>query len=177
MRIFLFLAIAPLLASCASIDGTEKGGGTEVARANLSIANGESAGMATLSQRTDGLWLQLSANAPVAGTYGMHVHAVGRCAGPDFTTAGPHWNPGTKQHGQGNPMGAHAGDLPNVTTNSNGQLVLEIRLEGATAYGAGGLLDSDGASLVIHEKPDDYKTDPSGNSGKRIICGVFQPDK
>lgn len=174
MRKYLFLAIVPLMTSCASIESAELMSGSEVASANLSTTDGVAVGIATLSQRTDGLWLKVSADAPSVGIFGMHIHAVGRCDGPDFTTAGPHWNPGTKQHGRDNPLGAHAGDMPNVSTNSNGKLLLDVKIDGAMVSGAGGLLDSDGASLVIHEKADDYKTDPSGNSGKRIICGVFQ---
>ena len=76
-----------------------------------------------------------------------------------------------KQHGRDNPMGAHSGDMPNVTANADGKLVIETRLTG-TIFAQ--VLDTDGASVVIHEKPDDYKTDPSGNSGKRLICGVFK---
>jgi superoxide dismutase, Cu-Zn family len=105
------------------------------------------------------------------GPYGMHIHAVGRCDAPDFTTAGPHWNPSGRQHGRDNPAGQHAGDLPNVNfvigqPNSAGG-----DIAGATLQQ---LMDADGAAIIMHEKADDYKTDPSGNSGKRIVCGVFE---
>lgn len=173
MRKFVFLAALPLIASCSTVQNAETIAVSEVASANLMRGDGSAAGVATLSQRSDGLWLSVSANAPGAGTYGMHVHAVGRCDGPDFTTAGPHWNPATKQHGRDNPMGAHAGDMPNVTANVDGKLVIETKLDGVMFSGAGGVIDADGASVIIHEKADDYKTDPSGNSGKRLICGVF----
>jgi superoxide dismutase, Cu-Zn family len=172
MRKYLFLSALPLMASCSTVEPVTV---SEVASANLSRADGSAAGVATLSQRSDGLWLSVSADAPGAGTFGMHVHAVGRCDAPDFTTAGPHWNPAIRQHGRENPMGAHAGDMPNVTANADGKLVIETKLDGAMLSGAGGILDADGASVVIHEKADDYKTDPSGNSGKRLICGVFAP--
>lgn len=177
MHKYLFLVALPLMTSCATVENAEPMRVSAIASANLLKADGNAAGIAILTQRTDGLWLKVSADAPGAGTFGMHVHAVGRCDGPDFATAGPHWNPETKQHGRDNPMGAHAGDMPNVTANSNGKLLLEIKMDGAMLSGTGGVLDSDGASLVIHEKADDYKTDPSGNSGKRIICGVFRPGK
>ena len=104
------------------------------------------------------------------GTYGIHLHAVGKCDAPDFTTAGPHWNPAQKQHGFDNPMGAHAGDVRNLVVNPDGTAAVSVQLAGALFDGA---LDADGLALVIHEKADDYSTDPSGNSGKRIICGVF----
>ncbi len=79
-----------------------------------------------------------------------------------------------KQHGRDNPLGAHNGDLPNVVAGPDNKLVLEQRIDDIILKGPGGLLDADGAALVIHEKADDYLTDPSGNSGKRIICGVFK---
>ena len=156
---------------CSTVQTAESVSVSEVASANLIRADGSAAGVATLSQRSDGLWLRIAADAPGRGTYGMHVHAVGRCDGPEFTTAGPHWNPAMKQHGRDNPMGAHSGDMPNVTANAAGRLVIETKLTGAMFAQ---VLDADGASVVIHEKPDDYKTDPSGNSGKRLICGVFK---
>ena len=159
------------ITGCSTVQTAESVSVSEVASANLIRADGSAAGVATLSQRSDGLWLRIAADAPGRGTYGMHVHAVGRCDGPEFTTAGPHWNPAMKQHGRDNPMGAHSGDMPNVTANADGKLVIETRLTG-TIFAQ--VLDTDGASVVIHEKPDDYKTDPSGNSGKRLICGVFK---
>ena len=159
------------ITGCSTVQTAESSAVSEVASANLVRANGSAVGVATLSQRSDGLWLNIAADAPGRGTYGMHVHAVGRCDGPEFTTAGPHLNPAMKQHGRDNPMGAHSGDMPNVTANAAGRLVIETKLTGAMFAQ---VLDADGASVVIHEKPDDYKTDPSGNSGKRLICGVFK---
>ena len=159
---------------CSTVQTAESVATSEVAGANLIRADGSAAGVATLSQRSDGLWLRIAADAPGSGTYGMHVHSVGRCDGPEFTTAGPHWNPAMKQHGRENPLGAHIGDMPNMTSNAQGKLVIETKIEGAMLSGTGGVLDTDGASVVIHEKADDYKTDPSGNSGKRLICGVFK---
>ena len=159
------------ITGCSTVQTAESAAVSEVASANLVRANGSAVGVATLSQRSDGLWLNIAADAPGRGTYGMHVHAVGRCDGPEFTTAGPHLNPAMKQHGRDNPMGAHSGDMPNVTANAAGRLVIETKLTGAMFAQ---VLDADGASVVIHEKPDDYKTDPSGNSGKRLICGVFK---
>ena len=159
------------ITGCSTVQTAESVAVSQVASANLFRAHGSAAGVATLSQRSDGLWLRIVADAPGRGTYGMHVHAVGRCNGPEFTTAGPHWNPAMKQHGRDNPMGAHSGDLPNVTANADSKLVMETRLNGAMFSQ---VIDADGASVVIHEKADDYKTDPSGNSGKRLICGVFK---
>jgi Cu-Zn family superoxide dismutase len=106
------------------------------------------------------------------GLHGIHVHTIGRCEGPDFASAGGHWNPAGKKHGMNNPAGPHAGDLPNVEVAANGVLGATVTLPGATMAG---LLDADGSALLIHAQPDDYVTDPSGNSGARIACAVIQP--
>ncbi|MDB5715162.1 MAG: superoxide dismutase family protein [Sphingomonadales bacterium] len=103
------------------------------------------------------------------GDHGLHIHTVGLCEGPAFASAGPHWNPDMKMHGRDNPMGAHRGDLPNLQIGTDGTGTVSFDLPGGTAS----LLDADGASIMVHAAPDDYKTDPSGASGGRIACGVF----
>lgn len=105
------------------------------------------------------------------GPHGTHIHAVGKCTAPDFASAGPHWNPTTHQHGKENPAGPHAGDMPNLEVAAGGRDRTIFTLPGGTYQQ---LLDEDGAAIVIHAQADDYKTDPSGNSGGRIACGVFQ---
>jgi Cu-Zn family superoxide dismutase len=109
-----------------------------------------------------------------AGHYGVHLHAVGRCEGPAFASAGPHWNPAGRQHGMLNPAGHHLGDLPNLDVDAQGAGRLEFAIAGASLSGADGILDADGTALVIHAAADDYRTDPSGNSGARIACGVLR---
>ena len=104
------------------------------------------------------------------GIHGLHVHTIGRCDAPGFTTAGPHWNPVGAKHGFNNPAGPHKGDLPNVSVAANGVVQEAVSLPGATF---GSLLDADGAALVLHATRDDYATDPSGNSGDRIACAVL----
>jgi Cu-Zn family superoxide dismutase len=117
----------------------------------------------------------LEATGVRAGTYGAHVHAVGRCDAPDFASAGPHWNPTGEQHGGSNPQGMHMGDLPNLMVDADGRGKLEITLPGTRLVaGSSAMMDADGAAIVIHERADDYRTDPSGNSGARIACGVFK---
>jgi Cu-Zn family superoxide dismutase len=106
------------------------------------------------------------------GAHGIHVHEVGRCE-PPFASAGEHFNPQHRQHGFLNPRGPHLGDLPNVYLPAAGQLRFEILLPGVTLRGANGLLDADGASIVVHSERDDHTTDPSGDSGGRIACGVI----
>ncbi len=172
MRYIPILA-SVLLAGCATSQAVESVAVSEVALAKLVRADGSEAGVATLSRMENGIWLEVSAEAPGQGSFGMHLHAVGKCDGPDFASAGPHWNPAGKQHGHDNPAGAHAGDLPNLVANSEGRIAYKGRMAIASWVGDGALFDVDGIALVIHEKTDDYKTDPSGNSGKRVYCGVF----
>jgi Cu-Zn family superoxide dismutase len=106
------------------------------------------------------------------GTHGAHVHMVGRCDAPDFASAGGHWNPTAMKHGAMNPQGPHQGDLPNLVIANDGRGTIAATIPGATLAA---LMDADGAAMVVHAQPDDLKTDPSGNSGGRIACGVFQP--
>jgi superoxide dismutase, Cu-Zn family len=174
MRILLPFVILPVIAACSTTRGADAVVVSEVISADLARADGSLAGVVTISKRSDGIFLSLAADAPMEGTFGMHLHGVGKCLGPDFSSAGPHWNPGMKQHGRDNPMGSHRGDLPNIVAGADKKLTLEYRLPDIMLTGEGGLIDADGAALVIHEKADDYVTDPSGNSGKRIICGVFR---
>jgi Cu-Zn family superoxide dismutase len=174
MRKLLPILVIPVIASCSTMQTANTKAISEVITADLSRADGAWAGVATISKRRDGIFLSLSGEAPAPGAYGMHIHSVGKCQGPDFNSAGPHWNPGMKQHGRDNPMGAHGGDLPNVVAGPDKKLTLEYKLPDIILEGEGGVLDADGAALVIHEKPDDYLTDPTGNSGKRISCGVFK---
>lgn len=129
----------------------------------------------------NGAELQITAHGLPPGVHGIHIHDVGLCDPPDFKTAGPHWNPSNRQHGSENPNGKHMGDLQNVTVAADGTLKARIVVPGTyltnlgrnVKAGAVQILDSNGAAVVIHAKPDDYKTDPSGNSGDRIACAVL----
>lgn len=141
-----------------------------VAMAMLVTADGKDAGHAMIREMKDGLRVSIEARGLPAGTHGAHIHSVGQCETPAFASAGGHWNPTGHQHGTLNPMGPHGGDLPNLIVGANGRGVLGIMLPGATMDG---LLDADGSAIVIHAASDDMKTDPSGNSGARIACGVI----
>jgi Cu-Zn family superoxide dismutase len=105
------------------------------------------------------------------GNHGFHFHAVGTCTPPGFESAGGHFNPTGKQHGLDNPNGHHLGDMPNI---ERGRTSVGVTVRGLQLTGPTGLLDNDGAALVVHAGPDDQKTDPSGNSGARIRCGVVE---
>jgi Cu-Zn family superoxide dismutase len=115
---------------------------------------------------------RIEGNGFSVGRKGLHVHAVGRCDLPGFTSAGPHWNPEGRKHGIANPAGPHAGDLPNVPAAANGSVRETVVLTGASLAA---LRDADGSALVIHAGEDDNVTDPSGNSGDRIACAVLSP--
>ena len=125
-------------------------------------------------QGRSGLEVRVQAAGLPAGHYGVHLHEVGRCEGPAFASAGPHWNPTGRQHGSLNPAGHHLGDLDNLDVDEAARAGWNSRSPARAASGADGLLDADGASLVIHAAADDYRTDPSGNSGARIACGVLR---
>ncbi len=139
----------------------------------LKNAQGQTVGNATLTDTPHGVLIHVSlANAP-AGVHAFHIHETGKCDAP-FTTAGGHFNPMKKQHGVENPMGMHAGDLPNIDIPANGALTFDAVARDVTLRpGPNSLLDPDGAALVIHDKADDYKSDPAGNAGDRVICGVI----
>jgi Cu-Zn family superoxide dismutase len=142
------------------------------ARAELKDANGNTVGEAVLEQRGADVRITANFTGIPPGTHAFHIHEVGKCE-PPFESAGGHFNPTGKQHGKDNPRGAHAGDLPNIEVPANGRVKVESTAMGVS-LGAdrNGLLDADGSALVVHEGADDYKSDPAGNAGKRIACGV-----
>ena len=160
---FAALAAAPL-AGCVT---DEPQGGAPMALVN---AQGQAIGSVRAWQTPGGVSFRVQASGLTHGIHGIHVHGVGRCDPPDFTTAGGHWNPAARHHGLNNPAGPHAGDLPNVEVSANGVLNATVVLSGASMAS---LLDADGAALVLHAGPDDNMTDPSGNSGARIACAVI----
>lgn len=137
----------------------------------LRTADGTAAGSATASGAGGQVMISLNVEGLPAGEHGVHVHTVGRCDAPTFETAGGHWNPTNQQHGLEDPQGQHAGDMPNLTVGQDGRGTLEYQLEGGSFDG---LFDADGSAFVVHAGADDQRTDPSGDSGDRIACGVFE---
>jgi superoxide dismutase, Cu-Zn family len=146
----------------------------EMAIAALKDKSGKAVGDVDLSQTPNGVLLKLSIKGLSPGEHAFHIHAVGKCEAP-FESAGPHFNPGNHKHGMMSGPG-HAGDMPNLHVLQSGELTVEV-LNPAVTLEKGkpnSLFDADGSSIVIHDKPDDYKTDPTGNAGDRIACGVIQ---
>jgi Cu-Zn family superoxide dismutase len=146
------------------------------AAATLRNAAGKEVGQAAFVATRDGVRVQLVVSGLAPGKHGVHLHAVGRCDAPDFTSAGGHFNPAERQHGLKNPKGAHAGDLPNLVVGKDGKGKLVFNARGASLGGEGkaSLLGPQGSALVVHAGPDDEKSDPAGNSGARIACGVVE---
>jgi Cu-Zn family superoxide dismutase len=182
------VSVAALISACqkpqepAAENATESPAVVEPAAAPQTIAlngpDGRPVGTVTLSEDANGVTIKVDASAIPAGTHGVHLHEKGTCEGPKFESAGAHWNPMTKQHGRDNPMGAHLGDLANFEIGEGGTATTSFLVGGVTIGGTGNALaDADGTSLVVHAKADDYKTDPSGNSGDRIACAVLAPPK
>lgn len=173
MRPFLVLGVAAVLAGCASMPHEKE---PLSAGATLKDKDGKEVGAATLIETPEGVRVAVTGYRLPPGSHGLHVHAVGRCDPPDFTSAGGHFNPGGKQHGRLNPAGAHAGDLPNLVVAASGEGGIDVTTKAFTlSPGPSSLLGEKGTAIVVHANPDDEKTDPAGNSGARIACGVIAP--
>ena len=162
--------------------GNEAMAGTGMASAGQSFpfagGDGAALGSVSVSESAGGLAMTINATGMPAGTHGLHLHEKGLCDGPKFESAGAHWNPGAKQHGRDNLQGAHLGDLANLEVGADGTATSTLGVAGVMlASGANMLGDADGTALVVHAKGDDYKTDPSGDSGDRIACAVVAAPK
>lgn len=146
------------------------------ANATMIDSKGNKLGVAKLTETTEGVKIRLELKNVPAGEKAIHIHEVGACDVPNFETSGSHFNPEGKEHGFENPKGAHAGDLPNIVPKEDGTVNVELLAKNVTLQKGmpHSLFDEDGSSLIIHEGPDDYKTNPSGNSGSRITCGVIE---
>ena len=145
------------------------------ARAILKDAGGKTVGDINMMQVTDGVLVKLDAKGLPPGEHAFHVHAVGKCE-PPFTSAGGHFNPGNKKHGMMAKEGHHAGDMPNLVVPSSGDLTIEVVNTAITLEKnkPNSLYQPNGTAFVVHASPDDYKTDPTGNAGGRIACGVVE---
>lgn len=167
--VFVFL---PVLLCSSVAFGQEA---PKSAHADIVNAQGQNVGTAKILPAKNGVKIEVSVSQLSPGKHGIHIHAVGKCEGPAFTTAGGHLNPDTKKHGKDNPEGPHAGDLLMIDVKADGAVKATL-LDTLVTLGDGpnSLFHDGGTAIVIHEKEDDYKTDPTGNSGARIACGIIQ---
>ena len=171
------LGLTLVLAACASGTGPERGTGLgPPANASLGLVDleGETVGIALLTEGTGGVFLEIELTGVASGGHGIHVYETGDCT-PPFAGAGDHFNPEGKKHGRDNPTGPHVGDLANVHVPESMILSASFLVEGATlkTRARASLADQDGSALVVHQDLDDYETDPEGNAGSRIACGVI----
>jgi superoxide dismutase, Cu-Zn family len=147
----------------------------QIATAPLKGADGKDVGSVNLTQTSQGVLLNVSVKGLPPGEHAFHVHAVGKCE-PPFTSAGGHFNPAGKKHGMLSPEGQHAGDMPNLHVPQSGDLTVEVLNVNITLEKGkpNSVFDADGSAVVIHAGTDDYKTDPTGEAGGRIACGVIR---
>jgi Cu-Zn family superoxide dismutase len=172
MRTIPVLSLALVVAGCSSMRREETAPRIASARAEMRDLAGRAVGEVTLRQLPTGVLVvgQLTGMPP--GAHAIHLHAVGRCE-PPFETAGDHFRIGEVVHGFASARGPHQGDLPNIFVPESGTLRFETVSDRVTLGGDRGVLDADGAAVVVHTYADDYQTDPSGNSGSRIACGAL----
>ncbi|MBA3496221.1 MAG: superoxide dismutase family protein [Gemmatimonadales bacterium] len=143
------------------------------ASASMRSAAGRNLGQLLLTAGQQGITIRGRLTGLPGGVHAIHLHAAGRCDPPKFESAGDHWNPTNRQHGTESAQGPHLGDLPNLDVSQDGSVAVQAAIPGVTLRGGDTqVLDGDGAAVVVHARPDDYKSQPSGDAGDRIACGV-----
>jgi Cu-Zn family superoxide dismutase len=178
VRLGCFYLLVFTLSACGAKEVSVQPAAADSSIIKTTIINvkGNKIGTAVLSPDAEGVKIHLEATKLPPGMHGFHIHEFGLCDKPDFVTAGMHLNPFNKQHGFENPQGYHAGDLPNIQVGADGKVNVDLLTKAVTLEKGkpNSLLKDQGVSLIIHEKSDDYMTDPTGNSGARIACGAIK---
>lgn len=172
MKRATWLAAILLLSAGILLAGPDE---PQTAEAELRNANGETVGTATLTEVPEGVKIRLEVSNLSPGMHAFHIHAVGQCDPPDFKSAGGHFNPEGKKHGLKNPDGPHAGDMENFEVGADGTAQVEV-MNTRVTLGEGGnsVFQPGGTAFVVHEKADDEVSDPAGNAGSRVACGVIE---
>jgi Cu-Zn family superoxide dismutase len=181
-KAFLLVGLASIAGCSPKADSANSGAGATSAvtaqpnsgdiKADMKDSTGKDLGTLVLSDLPEGIMIMGSLTGLPPGEHAIHLHATGSCT--PFAAAQGHWNPTNKEHGKDNPKGPHMGDTPNITVGADGTVSVMVTSPGGTLKGANGLLDADGAAVVIHAKADDYKSQPAGAAGDRIACGVVK---
>lgn len=161
-------------AEAADADNAAASSPETLGTAAMTLADGTSAGTVELVSSDGALSFNVAVTNIPEGTHGFHLHTTGQCEAPDFTSAGGHLNPAEREHGRENPAGSHLGDLPNLDVGADGAASTTVALDAESDNAIETLFDADGTAVMIHADPDDYRTDPTGNAGSRIACGVLE---
>lgn len=168
-RAFIIILLT-LLTACAG-----KQNHPSTLEVELFNADGDPAGKAKLQEKADGVMIALDVTGLDSGWHGFHIHENGSCEGPDFKSAGGHYNPEDTEHGLLNPKGPHAGDLPNVEANADGKAKVDVLAPNVTLKEAkNSLLKEGGTTLIVNEKADDGYSQPAGDAGTRVLCGEIK---
>ena len=176
-RLSRALALVAVMLTC-TLCGLAQTKAVKKKTVELKDSKGNAVGTATIISKGSGVEVKLNLKDLPPGEHAVHFHQNAKCDPPDFKSSGGHFNPAGKQHGFDNPQGHHAGDMRNFTVKENGTAKATVT-DDDVVLGTGSepnsLFANGGSSIMIHAKGDDYKTDPSGNSGDRIACGVIAP--